>query len=191
MRKLRYAYYLLADPSEPRLLRDETCWLFPEHITIRGRFLASPSKVADLVIAGREVFRTLAPFTAELHGPRVFASGLSWYELREESAALPAIRSIHRHLDRELRDRGLLLDDEVPASHSGELYKPHMTLSFRRLAPEQLQSYPATVRVPFVEWGLFRYDGWPSRPKLRCVFGEHLYGRTTARPFTSAKPAWI
>lgn len=186
MAKLRFAYYLIATSSEFRALRDDSCSPFPEHITIRGRFLASRSKLADLVVIGREAFRNLAPFTAELRGPHSFPSGLTWYELTPESGAFPAIRSLHRQLDRELLDHRLVAVDEVPAEYRGDGYVPHMTISFHGLPEQRLSVAPPSVQVSFVEWGLFRYDDWGARPRLRCVFGEHLYGKEPLPLFVPA-----
>lgn len=177
MSKLRLAYYLIADSPELRGLRDASCRPFPEHITIRGRFLTHRANLADLVVMGREAFRVLAPFTAELLGPRVFADGLTWYELTADSAAYPPLRAVHRHLDRELVRRRLIDQDEVPVAHSGDSFTPHMTIAFRSPSLERLSMAPPSLQVNFVEWGLFRYDNWKDKPQLRCVFGEHLYAR--------------
>jgi len=182
MQKLRFAYYLIADAPDFRALRDGTCDPFPEHVTIRGRFLANRSALADLVVAGREAFRMLAPFTVEFIGPRVVDDRLAWYEPSDDSRAAPALRAVHRHLDRDLAKRGVIAFDEVPESHRGESYTPHMTVAFRALSAVRLRAMPRSMPVAFNEWGLFVYDDeWQPRPRLRCAFGEHLYSTQQAR----------
>ena len=187
MRVSRFAYYLLCEPSVLGTLRDETCSAFPEHITMRGRFLAPRTKVADLVAFGRHVFGALAPFTAELEGPRVFDSGLAWYEVPVGSPAYQPLRDIHRSLEDELGERDLMMS-EVPAAFSGDGFVPHMTTSFGRGRDATL-NLPARIRVTFVEWGLFLYDGPPYDPTPRCVFGEHLHA-TFGQRVSVQSAAW-
>jgi hypothetical protein len=117
----------------------------------------------------------LAPFTAEFVGPRVVEGRLAWYEPGEDSGAIPALRAVHRHLDRDLAERGVIAFDEVPECHRGESYTPHMTVAFRALPTSQLRAMPRSMQMTFNEWGLFVYDQWQPRPRLRCAFGETLY----------------
>lgn len=180
MRKIRLAYYLIADASGLDEFRDETCKRFPEHVTIRGRFIAHDSAIADLVAAGREVFRILPPFAAELHGPRVFGSGLTWYELSDDASLVAILRAIHEQLNHKLIQSGLIEEDEVPGEHSGDSFTPHMTLAFNGVDAARIDCAPSRMQVRFVEWGLFRYDEWETSPRLRCVFGEHLHAEPSA-----------
>lgn len=193
MRKMRFAYYLLADSTPIAGLRDDVATAFPEHITVRGRFIADSAAFADLVVAGRDAFRVVAPFSVELAGPVTLANDVTWYEVLEDSVALAALRALHHRLDGELKRRRLILEDEVPLEFRGDGYRPHLTMSFKRLQPAVLAAAPQRLHVRFQEWGLFRYERWPRRPRLRCVFGEHLYGATPPVPLVTpdALPAHV
>lgn len=174
----RFAYFLLAEPSELSAVRDETCHVFPEHVTLRGRFLASRRRISDLIAAGREALRGFAAITAPLVGPASPDGTMTWYEVAPADESALRIRVAHERLNRTLSDIGVLSMDEV-AAFSGECYRPHFTVSFSR-GHDALAHAPARANVSLSEWGLFRYSGGREPSEVVCIYAEAL--RSPAGP---------
>jgi hypothetical protein len=168
----RFAYFLLAEPSVLSAVRDETCRVFPEHVTLRGRFLASRRRISDLIAAGRDALRDFAAISAPLVGPASPDGTMTWYEVAPSDESARRIRAAHERLNQMLSGLDVLSMDEV-AAYSGSHYRPHFTVSFAR-GQSALAHAPSIANVALSEWGLFRYSGGREPSEVVCIYAEAL-----------------
>ncbi|MEB3828299.1 2'-5' RNA ligase family protein [Phormidium sp. CCY1219] len=134
----RYAIFALLDFTSSRWVRHEQyrlaritqnymAFCFPVHITIRGRFLATPERVAK---AFREINPSVAklPATISLNQPIYLQPDLAWLEVVPENQGYQTLRSLQEYF--EDRVSGYAIADEVPDSHKHAGFRPHITLGW-------------------------------------------------------------
>jgi 2'-5' RNA ligase len=133
----RYAVFGLLDDDATQAVRstqqrlfgitgNDLALRFPVHVTLRGRFQADPEAVN----------RAWEQLCLRLHGPSRFRLSrpvfrppdLLWLEVKPESPGHANLVRWHSELTRELE--AVVTEDETQPAHTGEGYRPHVTLGW-------------------------------------------------------------
>ncbi len=144
---------------------------FPIHITLRGPFwtYAEIHSLGDIL---NRVCRYHRRIQVLLNGPVFVDPDLSWLEVSPDSIGFSNLLGLHRHFEREINQQ--IIIDDVPATHKGENYRPHVTVGWgTNIATHrnQLPFWKSTNLIGTLERvAIANYpDGWPSKGNVEVI----------------------
>ena len=180
-----YAVFALLDDASSHCIRQiqlnisgitgsNTALLFPVHITLRGRFWGPSPLVVNLFREFGEKLQS-KPISMSLRGPTFKTPDLMWLEVAGAMDDMAELRRLHRDFDDLLRVA--VIRDEVDPLHSGNTYKPHITLGWAASETHTMLLTGSigqiTLRANVSSLALARYPGtWPITEKVELV--EHV-----------------
>lgn len=171
MQTRRYAVFGLLDDATARAVRplqqrlsaatgNDLAQRFPVHITLRGRFRCTPDVVTQVWDELR--LRHDRQHHIVLSGPVFRVPDLLWLEASPESTGYADLVRWHGELTRALK----VTEDETSPAHTGEGYRPHVTLGWgasEQLLDGPIEPFPLNLTTTVTTIVLAEYPAtWPA-----------------------------